>query len=215
MFPACRADSDMSIGELDIAFPKKPYQGYIFDCDGTLADSMTLHFRAWVHAFRAHGASFEYTWEIFFSLAGVGHADTVRRMNMRFGDALDPEAVTHTKETWYQEHVDEVGPILPMVEYVRRLHSLGAKMAVASGGPRILVERTLKAIGLRGLFDAVVTQDDITRSKPDPEIFLTAAVRIGADPHQCVVFEDSLLGIEGAKAAGMDWVQIPATGKPE
>ena len=199
----------MAFENLHIAFPTKPYAGYIFDCDGTIADSMTLHHKAWQYAFRTHGASFEYPWALFISLAGVGHADTVRKMNLRYGDRLDPVAVTHTKETWYAGHVEEVQPITPMTDYVRQLAKEGAKMAVASGGPRVQVMRTLKAIGLEGVFQAVVTQDDISRSKPDPEIFLKAAYQLGVDPHQCVVFEDSHLGIAGAKAAGMDWVQIP------
>jgi HAD superfamily hydrolase (TIGR01509 family) len=199
----------MALENLKIAFPTKPYEGYIFDCDGTIADSMKLHHQAWQYAFRKHGASFEYTWEIFVSLAGVGHADTVRKMNLRFGDHLDPDAVTRTKEDWYAGHIKEVQPITPMTDYVRQLAEEGAKMAVASGGPRVLVLRTLKAIGLDTAFAAVVTQDDISRSKPDPEIFLKAAYLLGVDPHKCVVFEDSRLGIAGAKAAGMDWVQIP------
>ena len=192
-----------------IQFPQKPYEGYIFDCDGTLADSMALHHKAWQYAFREHGARFQYSWELFTGLAGVGHEDTVRKLNVQFGDNLDPVAVTRSKEAWYTQHVDEVAPILPMTEYARRLAADDAKMAVASGGPRVLVMRTLRAIRLEGAFQVIVTQDDISRSKPDPEIFLKAAYGLGVDPHKCVVFEDSLLGIAGAKAAGMDWVQIP------
>jgi HAD superfamily hydrolase (TIGR01509 family) len=203
----------MAFENLHIAFPDKEYDGYIFDCDGTLADSMTLHHRAWRYAMKEGGATFDYTWEIFNSLAGVGHEDTVRKVNVTYNQHLDPVAVTKTKEAWYAQHVEEVGPITPMVEYVRRLLDDGAKMAVASGGPRDLVLRTLKAIRLEGAFMAVVTQDDISRSKPDPEIFLKAAYLLGVDPHKCVVFEDSLLGIAGAKAAGMDWVQIPSVGE--
>jgi len=194
---------------MQIDFPQKDYEGYIFDCDGTLADTMGLHLRAWQHAFRTHGASFEYTREIFMRLAGVGHSDTVRRMNERFGDHLDPNAVTHAKEAWYAPHIDEVQPIAPMVDYVRMLHARGAKMAVASGGSRIQVQRTLRAIGLGDILTAIASQDDIVRSKPAPEIFLLAAKLIGVSPENCVVFEDSPLGIEGAEAAGMDWVQIP------
>ena len=203
----------MAFENLHIAFPEKEYDGYIFDCDGTLADSMTLHHRAWRYAMKEGGATFDYTWAIFNSLAGVGHEDTVRKVNVTYNQHLDPVAVTKAKEAWYAQHVEEVGPITPMVEYVRRLLDDGAKMAVASGGPRDLVLRTLKAIRLEGAFSAVVTQDDISRSKPDPEIFLKAAYLLGVDPHKCVVFEDSLLGIAGAKAAGMDWVQIPSVGE--
>lgn len=204
----------MSFENLHIDFPTKAYDGYIFDCDGTIADSMTLHHKAWCYALQTHGATFDYTWEIFNSLAGVGHEDTVRKINMAYNQRLDPVAVTKCKEEWYARHVDEVGPITPMVEYVRSLLDDGAKMAVASGGPRALVLRTLKAIRLEGAFMAVVTQDDISRSKPDPEIFLKAAYLMGVDPHKCVVFEDSLLGIAGAKSAGMDWVQVPSVGVP-
>jgi beta-phosphoglucomutase-like phosphatase (HAD superfamily) len=202
----------MSSENLHIDFPTKDYDGYIFDCDGTIADSMTLHHRAWQYALKTHGATFEYTWEIFNSLAGVGHEDTVRKINVTYNQHLDPVAVTRSKEEWYAGHIDEVGPIVPMAEYVRSLLEDGAKMAVASGGPRIQVLRTLKAIRLEGAFMAVVSQDDVSRSKPDPEIFLKAAYLLGVDPHKCVVFEDSLLGIAGAKAAGMDWVQIPCNG---
>jgi len=202
----------MAYENMKVEFPARDYEGYIFDCDGTLADSMSLHHRAWQHAFREHGASFEYGWDIFLSLAGVGHADTVRKMNARFGDMLDPDGVTHTKEGWYALHVDDVRPITPVTDYARALAARGAKIAVASGGPRWMVSRTLHAIGMEELFQAVVTQDDIVRSKPDPEIFLTAAKRLGVEPRNCVVFEDSHLGIAGAKSAGMDWVLIPQVG---
>jgi len=205
----------MAFENMKIEFPTKEYEGYIFDCDGTLADSMALHLKAWQQAFREHGASFEYTWDIFVSLAGVGHEDTVRKMNARFGDKLDPVAVTHSKEACYALSVDQVQPITPVADYARALAAKGAKIAVASGGPRWMVSRTLRAIGMETLFQAVVTQDDIIKSKPDPEIFLKAAEWIGADPKKCVVFEDSHLGIAGAKAGGMDWVLIPPTGFAE
>ncbi len=202
----------MAFENLKIDFPSKQYDGYIFDCDGTIADSMTLHHRAWKEAFAEHGASFDYTWEIFFSLAGVGHEDTVRKMNARFGDKLDPAAVTRSKEEHYYRMVDDVLPITPVADFAKALAARGAKIAVASGGPRYMVERTLRAIGMEGMFDAVVTQDDISRSKPDPEIFLMAAQWLGVAPERCIVFEDSHLGIAGAKSAGMDWVLIPPTG---
>jgi HAD superfamily hydrolase (TIGR01509 family) len=198
----------MAFENMHIAFPTKLYDGYIFDCDGTIADSMRLHHKAWQFALKENGATLDYTWEIFTSLAGVGHADTVRKINLRYNQHLDPEKVTKDKENWYAQHVEEVTPITPMTDYVRRLAEDGAKMAVASGGPRDLVLRTLRAIRLEGAFQAVVTQDDISRSKPDPEIFLKAAYLLGVDPHKCVVFEDSVLGIAGAKSAGMDWVKI-------
>jgi HAD superfamily hydrolase (TIGR01509 family) len=198
----------MAFENLNIRFPTKTYDGYIFDCDGTIADSMELHHRAWRFALKENGATIDYTWEMFTSLAGAGHADTVRKVNALYNQHLDPVKVTNDKEKWYAAHNDEVQPITPMTDYVRSLAAMGAKMAVASGGPRNQVIKTIKAIGLEGMFQAIVSQDDITRSKPDPEIFLKAASGLGVDPHKCVVFEDSGLGIAGAKSAGMDWVKI-------
>ena len=198
----------MAFENLNIQFPTKTYDGYIFDCDGTIADSMTLHHKAWQHALKENGATIDYTWELFTSLAGAGHADTVRKINTRFNQRLDPDKVTKCKEEWFAAHVDEVTPITPMTDYVRQLAKTGAKMAVASGGPRRQVVRTLRAIGLEDILTVIVSQDDILKSKPDPEIFLKAAYLLAVDPRKCVVFEDSVLGIAGAKDAGMDWVKI-------
>jgi HAD superfamily hydrolase (TIGR01509 family) len=203
----------MSRHRLNITFPTRRYGGYIFDCDGTIADSMPLHHESWRYALMKHGASFEYTTALFKSLAGVGHADTVRRLNKQFGDQLDPEAVAEDKERYFESHADGIVPLDEVADWARRLHAEGARMSVASGGARTGVHRTLRAIGPFELFpvDCIVTQDDVRRGKPDPEIFLLAASRMGVDPRDCIVMEDSPLGIQGARDAGMDCLQIPAT----
>ena len=203
----------MSRRRLNISFPTRDYAGYIFDCDGTLADSMPLHHEAWRHAFRTHKATFDYDAALFKSLAGVGHADTVRQLNARFGTALDPDAVTRDKEHYYETHLEALLALHEVADWARRLHAAGARMSVASGGPRQGVHRTLQIVGLFELFppQCIVTQDDVKRSKPAPDIFLLAAERMGVPPKDCIVIEDSPLGVQGAKDAGMDWLEIPAT----
>lgn len=203
----------MARERLNITFPERDYAGYIFDCDGTLADSMPLHHEAWREALQAHGASFDYTAALFKSLAGVGHADTVRQLNEQFGDMMDPDAVTHDKERFFEQKMESLVALEEVAAWARKLHAAGARISVASGGPAVSVRRILKIIGLLDLFPdhCIVTQDDVKRSKPAPDIFLLAAKRMGVDPRQCIVLEDSHLGIAGAKAAGMDWLEIPPT----
>jgi len=191
-----------------IELPEGETHAYIFDCDGTLADSMPMHFRAWKHAFERNQAKFAFTWELFYSLAGAGMTDSVKLLNERFGDTLDPEKVVQDQDACLQEELHTVQAIHPVVDLARELKKEGYPIAVASGGDRRHVHGTLDFIGIRELFDAIVTKDDVTRSKPAPDGFLLAAQRLGVDPAKCVVFEDGQPGIEAAQAAGMRVVFI-------
>lgn len=191
-----------------LQLPEGDFAGYIFDCDGTLADSMPPHFRAWRYAFEKHKAKFDFTWDLFYSMAGTGLHDSVRLLNERFGDTLDPEEVVHTQSEKLTAEFQHMKPIEPVVSIARELHKLHP-VAVASGGGREHVEETLTAAGVRELFDVVVTKDDVTHSKPHPESFLKAAELMGVPPEKCLVFEDSKLGLQAAEAAGMKWVYIP------
>lgn len=193
-----------------LIFPSRSYGGYIFDCDGTLADSMPLHFEAWRLALCKHGACFDFTSQLFMEYAGVGHLDTVKIFNERFGDHLDPEAVVRDKENYYEQHMDKLIPLEEVVTHAREVHAAGRKVSVASGGPRDAILRTLEIIGVRDLFDVVVTRDDVAQGKPHPETFLLAAERMGVAPGDCLVLEDSEMAIEGARKAGMDWFLIPS-----
>lgn len=180
----------------------REYDGYIFDCDGTLADSMPLHFQAWQQALVSHGAPFVFDWDLFVSRAGKTLEVTVHELNQQFSSTLDALAVARLQRKIYAELLPSVGPVAEVVELVHRLvHRY--PLAVASGGDRSTVETTLANLGILDAFNAVVTAEDVVHGKPAPDMFLLAAERIGVAPENCVVFEDSLLGIEGARAANM------------
>ncbi len=191
-----------------LEIPAGDWQGYIFDHDGTLSLSMHVHFDAWLHAFRASGADFEFTREVAQSYAGVGMHDSVVLFNERFGTSMDPGRVVRDQEDYYFANLDKVIPYAPVVDYARARRAEGKPVSVASGSVRDTVVRTMEAIGIAEIFDIVVTQEDVTRSKPAPDLFLLAAQRMGVAPERCLVFEDSKLGIQGAREAGMGTVFV-------
>ncbi len=186
--------------------PDHPFQGYIFDCDGTIADTMPLHYRAWSRTMDELGGTFPM--ELFYAWGGTPSTAVVERLNARFGLSLDPGETVRRKEGYYVDLIPEVMPIEPVVDLVKQFHGT-APMAVASGGYRELVMGTLDALGLTRFFDAIVCVEDCERGKPFPDPFLEAARRMGVEPSHCLVFEDSPLGIEAAVAAGMRYVLVP------
>jgi HAD superfamily hydrolase (TIGR01509 family) len=187
---------------IPLELPAGEFSGFIFDCDGTLADSMPLYHRAWQRALVAHGAHFEFTWEIFVSRAGMSTALTVDGLNAEFGTSLEAASVERHQHAEYLTLIESVQPIHAVVEIARR-HAGKLPMSVASGGARPLVERTLELIGVRELFPIVVVAADVPRGKPEPDIFLLAAERMGVAPEHCLVFEDGQPGLVAAKRAGM------------
>lgn len=189
--------------------PTRDYAGYIFDCDGTLVESMPLHFRAWRHALASQGASFEFSWKLFVSRAGMPLEETVLALNEQFGTTLEPAPVVAAQLALYRSLLPSLTAIVPVVEFARDV-AARAPVAVASGGHRAEVEASLRLIGLGGLFQCVVTGNDVQRGKPDPEILLRCADGLGVHPSQCLVIEDAELGIEAARRAGMDWVRVEA-----
>ncbi|MEZ5300394.1 MAG: HAD family phosphatase [Verrucomicrobiales bacterium] len=191
----------------ELQIPPGNFAGYIFDHDGTLSLSMHVHFDAWIYAYRKNGATFELTRELAQSFAGVGMHETVEIMNQRFGTRMDPLRVVADQEDYYLANLDKVVPYAPVVEFARRVAATHP-VSVASGGVRDTVIKTMQAIGIADLFPVVVTQEDVTRSKPAPDLFLLAAERMGVPPAQCLVFEDSRLGIQAAEAAGMKAVFV-------
>lgn len=191
-----------------MTIPEGDFEGFIFDHDGTLSLSMHVHFDGWVDAFAKNGGNFEFTREIAQSYAGVGMHDSVRIFNERFGCDMDPDNVVSAQEAYYYANLDKVIPYAPVVDFARARKAEGMPVSVASGGTRPTVMRTMEAIDIAHLFDVVVTQEDVERSKPAPDIFLLAAEKMGVAPEKCLVFEDSKLGIEGAEAAGMGAVYV-------
>ncbi|MFY8269318.1 MAG: HAD family hydrolase [Terrimicrobiaceae bacterium] len=190
--------------KLDI--PDRDFAGYIFDCDGTVADNMPLHYRAWARAMADFGGT--YPEALFYEWGGRPTGVIVELLNERYGTALDVAATVRRKEDYYLQMVPEVVPVEAVLAVVKRCHGV-VPLAVASGGHRELVEATLDALGIRDFFAAVVCAEDYDRGKPHPDPFLLAARLIGVAAEECVVFEDSPTGIAAAEAAGMAWVYVP------
>jgi beta-phosphoglucomutase-like phosphatase (HAD superfamily) len=191
-----------------LPLPNRTFSGFIFDCDGTLIDSMPLHFHAWRYALKQQAAPFDFTDRMHHEQAGTSIPDSVLLFNHRFGCALDPEKVEKARIEYLFSHLDELRLVDPVVA-VARAHFGKIPLAVASGSARAIVERELDHFSLSGLFAAVVTAEDAARSKPAPDIFLLAAQRLGVPPTECLVFEDGRNGIIAATAAGMESVYIP------
>lgn len=185
----------------------REFGGYIFDCDGTLADSMVVHHRAWQAALALHQARIAFDWELFTSRAGMSLPATVRELNSQFGLSLDPELVAQSQRLEYERFLPDVQPIIEVVELAKRV-ALARPVSVASGGERRIVDRTLELLGLRQTFPVVVTPEDVEHGKPAPDMFLLAAERMGVHPSDCVVFEDAVLGLEAARRAGMASVLV-------
>jgi HAD superfamily hydrolase (TIGR01509 family) len=183
----------------------RPFSGVIFDCDGTLADTMPLHYRAWAEAMRVRSA--EFPEPLFYELGGVPTVRIVELLNERFGYSLNPEEVAHHKEEVYEELLPEALPVERVCALVRE-YAGRYPLAVASGGLRRLVVKTVEALHLLPLFQVVCTAEDVEHGKPAPDLFLFAAARLGVAPQDCVVFEDSDLGLEAAYRAGMQAVDI-------
>lgn len=196
----------MSLDILD-----RPFDGYIFDCDGTLVNSMPLHFMAWTEAFRLHGAPFEFTEDMFYSQAGIAEVDTVRSLNAEHGCELDPHGIMEAKMEIFYRRLPEIQVVDAVAEIARALHG-ASPMAVASGSEEITVRRCLDSTGLLPMFPVIITPKDVQRGKPAPDMFLLAAERLGVDPARCVVFEDGMSGVKGARAAGMEVVFVERNG---
>jgi HAD superfamily hydrolase (TIGR01509 family) len=184
-------------------------QAFIFDLDGTLADTMPAHFVAWTEVARRHGLSFPEG--RFYALGGVPTAKIAGMLIAEAGLALDPEAVAAEKEQTYVRALTGgavIRPIEPVVAIARAHRAAGSPMAVASGSVRRLVERTLAALAIADWFGAVVAAEDTPRHKPEPDVFLEAARRLGAPPDRCTVYEDTDVGLEAARRAGMRGVDV-------
>ena len=190
-----------------LQIPQRDFDAYIFDCDGTLADTMGLHYDAWKMALEPHGADLPE--DLYYSWGGRPTREIVETLNEMQGLFMDPEAMVHHKESLYHSSLPEVQPIVEVVSIARSMH--GKKpMAVASGGGRGSVHATLEGLGLIHLFNTIVTSEDYINGKPSPDPYLEAARRLGVDPSGCLVFEDTEIGRQSAHAAGMECVLVPA-----
>lgn len=180
-------------------------RGLIFDCDGTLAHTMPLHWRAWQRVAERH--RFHITEERFYSLAGIPSRDILRDLGREQRLDFDPLVVAREKEQEYLALLPQVGPIDRILGIARAQHGR-LPMAVASGGTRHIIERVLAHLRIREWFGVVVTSEDVTRQKPAPDIFLEAARRLGVPPAACLAYEDADLGLQAIRAAGMQAIDV-------
>ncbi|MCA9733348.1 HAD-IA family hydrolase [candidate division KSB1 bacterium] len=183
----------------------KKYDGLIFDCDGTLVDSMPVHFIAWRETMAKYGI--EFTEKRFYELGGVPVAEIIRILAAEAGKTLDIFKVAEEKEATFFNNIAQV-QAKEEVLAIARLNRGKLPMAVASGTEGWALKIQLNHIGAWDWFDAVVGSDSVKNHKPAPDVFLEAARRIAVDPAKCCAFEDSDMGIRAARAAGMDVVDV-------
>jgi beta-phosphoglucomutase-like phosphatase (HAD superfamily) len=180
-------------------------KGLIFDCDGTLADSMPLHWRAWQTVTMRYQLHFPE--DRFYALGGVPSRDIFKMLAEEQGVALDNLQAAREKEEAYLPLMSQIEPIHAVVD-IARAHQGKIPMAVASGGTRQIIEQVLEQLGIRPWFAAVVTSECVVNQKPAPDIFLEAARRIGVPPRLCRAYEDTELGLQAIRAAGMEAVDV-------
>jgi beta-phosphoglucomutase family hydrolase len=180
-------------------------KGLVFDCDGTLADTMPLHWRAWQMITMRHELHFPE--DRFYSLGGVPSRDILKMLAEEQGRSLDHIAVAHEKEEAYMPMLPQVEPIHAVVEIAKE--NFGRiPMAVASGGTQKIICDVLEHLKIRHMFGAVVTSEMVKNQKPAPDIFLEAARLIGVEPKFCRAYEDTDLGLQAIRSAGMEAVDV-------
>jgi HAD superfamily hydrolase (TIGR01509 family) len=192
-----------------LEIPEDNFSGYIFDLDGTLVDTMPLHYKAWDFAMQRAGLTETLDEDLFYSLGGVPTLRVAELIGAHYGMKIDPQFVFQDKETLFRELQADARLIEPVVAFARRV-AVTHPVAIASGGTRDIVERSLELTGLAELFPVVVTACDVLHGKPDPEMFLLAADLMGVPPQECLVFEDAEPGMRAAAAAKMKWVRVPS-----
>jgi len=180
-------------------------QGLIFDCDGTLADTMPLHFVAWRATLDRYNVPLNE--DRFYSLAGQPTVHIVQLLLDEQGIAEDAERISLEKEQAFLDVLDDVEPIEAIVSIAREHHGK-LPMGVGSGSRRDVVQRILKRIKLDDVFDCVVGAEDTAKHKPEPDVFLEVARRLNVPAENCRVYEDADLGVEAAKRANMECFDV-------
>jgi beta-phosphoglucomutase-like phosphatase (HAD superfamily) len=191
---------------MKLTLPARAFQAYLFDCDGTIADSMPLHYVAWTQALSEWKC--EFPEQLFYSWGGTPTPEIIAKLNQRYGLQMPVEQVARRKEVLYLENISLLTAVPEVLEHIELSHGK-LPFAVVSGDSRETVTASLTALKLLDRFETLVCAGDYRRGKPDPEPFLIAASRLGVAPADCLVFEDTDLGIQAATAAGMASVKVP------
>ena len=191
---------------MKLKLPTGPFAAYLFDCDGTIADSMPLHYIAWKKALAEWNCTFDE--QLFYSWGGTPVAEIVSMLNERQGLNMPVEGLSSRKEQLYMELLPQLKAIPEVVEHIDAQHG-HIPFAVVSGSTRDSVTASLRSLQLLDKFDTLICAGDYRKSKPDPEAFLLGATKLGVAPEACLVFEDTDMGIQAATSAGMASVKVP------
>ena len=189
-----------------LKIPEGKFGAYLFDCDGTIVDSMPLHYLAWKKTLSEWKCDFSE--ELFYKWGGMPVAEVIATLNRERGLQMPVEELEHRKENLYYELLPQLKAIPEVLEHIEEQHSK-IPFAVVSGSTRKSVIKSLTIVNLLGRFETLVCAGEYQKSKPDPEAFLMAAANLGVAPEVCLVFEDTDMGIQAARAAGMASVKVP------
>jgi HAD superfamily hydrolase (TIGR01509 family) len=191
---------------LRLKLPEGPFKAYLFDCDGTIADSMPLHYIAWRSVLSEWGC--EFGEEIFYAWGGMPVAEIIATLNEQHGLKMPVEDVSRRKEALFFEALPQLQAVPEVLEHIEDQYGR-IPFAVVSGSTKESVVASLGSLKLLDRFETFVCAGDYQKSKPDPEPFLIAAERLGVAPESCLVFEDTEMGVQAATAAGMASVKVP------
>jgi HAD superfamily hydrolase (TIGR01509 family) len=191
---------------MKLKLPPGSFNAYLFDCDGTIADSMPLHYVAWSKALAEWNC--EFTEDLFYAWGGMSVAEIIASLNQERGLNMPVTEVAKRKEELYFENLPQLKAVPEVLELIEASYGR-IPFAVVSGSTRDSVTASLEALRLLNKFNTLVCAGDYQKSKPDPEPFLIAAKRLGVQPKDCLVFEDSDMGIQAATTAGMASVKVP------
>ena len=190
---------------MNLKLPAGDFRAYLFDCDGTIADSMPLHYKAWKKALAEYGCTYEE--DLFYAWGGKPVRKIIADLNEMHGLNMPVDSLAERKESFYHAQLPELQGIPDVLEHIEAQHGR-IPFAVVSGSRRASVMGSLGALGLIDKFDVLVCAEDYKHGKPAPDGFLLAAEKLGVAPEHCLVFEDTDLGIQAATAAGMQSVLV-------
>lgn len=189
-----------------LKIPEGKFAAYLFDCDGTIVDSMPLHYLAWKKALGEWGC--EFSEKRFYEWGGMPVTEIISTLNRERGLQMPVDEVGHRKENLYYELLPKLRPVREVLEHIEEQRGK-IPFAVVSGSTRESVVASLNVVKLLDRFQTLVCAGEYKNSKPHPKAFLKAAESLGVRPQSCLVFEDTEMGIQAAKAAGMGWVKVP------
>ncbi|MBS1822042.1 MAG: HAD family phosphatase [Acidobacteria bacterium] len=192
---------------MKLKLPAGEFKAYLFDCDGTICDSMPLHYIAWKKVLGQWGC--EFSEDLFYSWGGMPVTEIIASLNDRHGLCMPVAEIQQRKEEMFYSNLPHMKAVPEVLEHIHAQHGQ-IPFAVVSGSTHESVRASLTTLNLLDRFQTLVCAGDYTRSKPHPEPYLMAAERLGISPEDCLVFEDTDMGIEAARAAGMASVKVPA-----